>query len=436
MAHNPDRYSRVAIILHWAIAAAIVFQIVLGWRMGGENSASTYAVFQLHKSIGITILLLSVLRLVWRLTHRAPPPPAEMPKYERIASAITHIAFYMIMIGLPISGWVLVSAAKIDIPTLLYSTIPWPHIGFIADMQPEMKSAWEVWAANAHSALAWLTYILLAVHIGAVIKHQWLDKQALLARMTGSGQAGLKEPRLWGALAIIVLIGISATLYALPAGKAAAPVADATQEIDEQSAGVRETASTETPEVAATEQATTEEEAEPEAEAKMPLSQWSVNKSSAALTFATSWSGEAINGRFGDWDADVKFSPDDLPNSRIRVTISTHSVSTGDAQRDSTLPGTDFFDTSAHPNAVFTANRIRKTGDNRYVASGTMSLRGVSAPMSVNFRLNIDGDNATVSGNANLDRTTFGVGQGMYADTGSIPAMVRVNFNFTAKRNP
>ncbi|WP_297804317.1 cytochrome b, partial [uncultured Brevundimonas sp.] len=209
MAQNPDRYSRVAIILHWAIAATIVFQIVLGWRMGGENSASTYAVIQLPKSIGITILLHSLLRLDSRLTHRAPPPPAEMPKYERIASAITHIAFYMIMIGLPISGWVLVSAAKIDIPTLLYSTIPWPHIGFIADMQPEMKSAWEAWAANAHSALAWLTYILLALHIGAVIKHQWLDKQALLARMTGSGQAGLKEPRLWGALAIIVLIGIS-----------------------------------------------------------------------------------------------------------------------------------------------------------------------------------------------------------------------------------
>lgn len=426
------RYSRVAIVLHWIIAAAIIFQIVLGWRMGGNSGASTYAVFQLHKSIGITILLLSLARLAWRLVHRAPPHPADMPKAEKLASNAVHIAFYLIMIGLPITGWILVSAARINIPTLLYSTIPWPHVPFISSLEPEAKAVWEQFAATGHTALAWLTYGLVALHIGAVIKHQWLDKQALMSRMAGSGRAGLGEPRLWAALVALCLVGASATLYARPAANKAAPAEQvedleavvATEDVTPQADGMSEDAAEQT-----------EEETEAVEEvAKQPLSKWAVASSSANLGFTTSWSGEAINGRFGDWDADILFSPDDLANSRIKVTINTRSASTGDAQRDSSLPGTDFFDASSHPSAVFTANRIRKTGEERYVADGSLSLRGVSAPVSLPFRLKIDGDTARATGSANLDRTVFGVGQGMYGDTESIPAAVRVNFSFTATR--
>ena len=429
MVQNPTRYSRVAIILHWAIAAAIVFQIVLGLRMGGESSASTYAVFQLHKSIGITILVLSLLRLGWRLTHRAPPHADDMPTFERIASHLTHIGFYVIMIGLPVTGWILVSAAKINIPTLLYSTIPWPHIGLVAGLDPEMKEVWEKWAANGHTALSWLTYVLLALHIGAVIKHQWFDKQPLLARMTGKGSSGLKEPRLWIALGAMAAVGLSATLYTQPKPapqKTEVTVAiEPTDEYTTEQAIAVEVAETEVVE----ETAAAEEE-------KMPLSQWTVDRSSAELGFSTSWSGEAVRGSFNDWSADIRFSPDDLANSRIKVTINTRSASTGDAQRDSTLPGTEFFDTSAHPQAEFTASRIRKAGADRYVASGTLSLKGVSAPITLPFRLTIDGDTATARGTASLDRTTFGVGQGMYADISSIPAMVNVEFRFKATRQP
>ena len=76
------RYSAVAIVLHWLIAAAIVFQVIIAWRMGGGRTPEGFALIQLHKSIGITVLLLSLVRLAWRLTHRPPPLPASMATWE------------------------------------------------------------------------------------------------------------------------------------------------------------------------------------------------------------------------------------------------------------------------------------------------------------------------------------------------------------------
>ena len=75
MAHSRDRYSTVAIILHWSIAAALIFQVLIAWRMHDLKTPLGFALTQLHKSIGITILLLSLGRLAWRLTHRPPPEP-------------------------------------------------------------------------------------------------------------------------------------------------------------------------------------------------------------------------------------------------------------------------------------------------------------------------------------------------------------------------
>src|SRR5262245_6164576 len=101
MTHTPDdaaqaRYSLVAILLHWTIAAAILMQFILATRMHGRTPEA-FALFQLHKSIGITILTLSLVRLAWRLTHRPPPEPP-LATWERTLSRIVHFGFYVIMI--------------------------------------------------------------------------------------------------------------------------------------------------------------------------------------------------------------------------------------------------------------------------------------------------------------------------------------------------
>jgi polyisoprenoid-binding protein YceI len=154
----------------------------------------------------------------------------------------------------------------------------------------------------------------------------------------------------------------------------------------------------------------------------------------SSLNFTTAWSGEAIQGRFGRWTADIVFAPDDLEHSKVTVSIDMASADTGDAQRDQTLPAADWFDTATHPKAVFTADRFESTGEGRYVAKGKLSLRGVSRPLSLPFRLTIDGDRASVRGVTSLDRTAFGVGQGEWTSTDQIPAKVTVRVDLKARR--
>jgi polyisoprenoid-binding protein YceI len=150
------------------------------------------------------------------------------------------------------------------------------------------------------------------------------------------------------------------------------------------------------------------------------------------LTFTTSWSGDAVQGRFDSWKADILFGPEALDKSKVTVTIDMTSARTGDPQRDASLPAGDWFDAATHPKAVFTATRFEKTGADRYVAHGTLNLRGVTKPVDLPFKLTITGDKARVSGDTSLDRTVFGVGQGEFTATDQVPAKVAVHVQLTA----
>ncbi len=183
MARSLTRYSIVAIVLHWLIALLIFANIGLAWTFQNIPKGLTeYNLIQLHKSFGITVLLLSVLRLAWRLVN-PPPPEPPMPRWQLIASQVVHWGFYVIMIGMPLSGWVMVSASPLNLPTLLYKTIPWPHLGFIHDLPVGAKKVWGHWGEAAHGLLAKLAYALIVLHIGGALKHQFLDRDNLIARM-------------------------------------------------------------------------------------------------------------------------------------------------------------------------------------------------------------------------------------------------------------
>lgn len=421
------RYTTVAIVIHWLIAAAIIFQIILGWRMGDgpKGSPTAFALFQLHKSIGITILLLSLLRLAWRLVNPAPLAPDDQPRWERVAAKVVHVGFYVILIGLPLTGWIVVSASRITIPTLLYGLVPWPHIPGLPELAAGPKHAWSEAGKFAHEALVKVTYLLLALHLGAVAKHQILDRDEVLARMAPGARPGWKEPRLWLAAAGLAAMVALGYLYTPTVKVRAAPAAPA-----------EEPAPTETP---AAPTAASAEAAPPVARVAPPVPAlkapvaWTVQKG-ATLGFSATWSENTIEGQFTRWTADILFSPDALDRSKLTVSIDMASAKTGDDQRDQSLPGDDFFAVASHPRATFTATRFRKTGEGRFVADGTLDLRGVKKPVSLPFSLKIVGDTATARGVTTLDRTAFGVGQGEWASTDEIGAKVKVSFSLTAKR--
>ena len=415
------RYSTMAIVLHWAIAAAIVLQIVLSSRMGGPHTPTSFAVTQLHKSIGITILLLSLVRLGWRLAHPPAPLPTTMARWERELSRVVHVGFYLIMIGMPLTGWITVSATRVELPTLLYGTVPWPNLPF-HDLAPAARKTWHTIGETGHGLIAKVIYVLLALHVAGALKHQLFSRdEPVLARMAPGAVAGRWfEPRLL-IIALAALGVIAFGEFYTPPGPAMAA----------QPAAAAPPAPTPPPVQA---QATI-----PLAVAAAPAPapsgpvKWTVLPGST-LGFTSAWSGQPVQGRFDRWKADISFSPDALDRSKVSVSIDLASVNTGDKQRDATLPSGDWFDTATHPKAVFTASRFETTGADRYVAHGTLSLKGVSKPQDLAFRLKITGDQATVTGSASLDRTAFGVGQGEFEATDQIPGKVAVQVALKARR--
>ena len=173
-----SHYSKVAIALHWAIAVLILSLIAVGFLMTQDWLPHRFTVFQWHKSFGIVVLLLSFLRLVWRLTHKPPALPAGMKSWEIWAAKLTHIGFYVLMIGVPLLGWAMVSASPLPIENKLFFLIPLPDLPGVTaskDATERLK--------DFHELGAKLILVLFVLHVGAALKHHFIAKDGILARM-------------------------------------------------------------------------------------------------------------------------------------------------------------------------------------------------------------------------------------------------------------
>lgn len=173
-----QRYGTVAMILHWLIAAAIIGMLIVGKYMHemDDNDAGKFALYQLHKSVGITIFALTVLRIVWRLMHPVPPLPASMPMWERWAAHGSHFLLYALMLGLPLSGWLHVSTDRLGVPTLWFGLFEVPHFPVVSDRLTE-------WMEELHELLGNAMILLLIIHVGAALKHHFWDRDNVLKRM-------------------------------------------------------------------------------------------------------------------------------------------------------------------------------------------------------------------------------------------------------------
>lgn len=181
-----SRYTTVAIILHWMIAVLIIGQVAGGLFMvnlGEGQSALKFELFQWHKSFGITILMLTVFRIVWRLTHRPPALPAGLKSYERALARLTHVGFYILLLAAPLAGWALVSASPFaeSVQTYLFGVVHWPHLPFFSGLENRREVAGQI--AEVHEFLAFGIIGLFALHVAAALKHQFIDRDDTLSRM-------------------------------------------------------------------------------------------------------------------------------------------------------------------------------------------------------------------------------------------------------------
>lgn len=180
-----NQYTQVAIALHWVIALAIVLQLVSGLWMTSAihekaNQSLAFQTYQWHKSLGLCVLMLSLLRLIWRIAHPAPALPAGMKRWQRIAACGTHVLFYIIMIGMPLLGWIMVSSSKFGLPTFIFGLFEWPHLP-LANL-PNKESISQL-STKAHETVAFGLIGLIGLHIGAALQHQFLLRDGLLVRM-------------------------------------------------------------------------------------------------------------------------------------------------------------------------------------------------------------------------------------------------------------
>ena len=184
-ARATPRYTVVAQALHWLLALALTGIVVLGLVMTHVKLAPAlqFKLYQLHKSVGITILILAALRLLWRLTHTPPPPPNGMPMVEKLSAHAAHVVLYALMIGLPLVGWSIVSLSSFNLPTVLYGVLPWPHISALTHLPKPEKMYWEGVAKFVHAYGAYLLIALVALHALAALRHHFVLRDDVLQRM-------------------------------------------------------------------------------------------------------------------------------------------------------------------------------------------------------------------------------------------------------------
>jgi len=413
-----ERYSRGAILLHWIIAAALAVELAIGFGM--PSDASGFALFQFHKSLGITILVLTLVRIGWRLTHKAPPA-VEGGINGFLAKAV-HFGFYVFMLAAPLTGWAVVSTSPIDVPTLLYGVVPWPHLALDAALNHTLE--------EAHELLAFLGIGLFVLHVAGALKHHLLVRDGVMARMSpgSSAKAGL-------VLLGVVLLAGAGTFAMMPPGAEHDREQDRADEGD--AAQVAEADLAPTDDALADDLAAEEEEAaaelgvEPDETAGPPPA-WTI-RPGGSLRFAADNAGTTLNGTFRRWSGSIAMDPENPAGANIRIEIDLASASLGDATQDTMLAGGDFFGVSANPTAIFRSTDVSKTGTNSYRANGTLSLKGASRAQAITFTLSGSGTTRSVSGSGTVDRTAFGVGTGENA-AGLAPS-VRVDFTFDAARN-
>jgi cytochrome b561 len=180
-----SRYDRVAIALHWLIALGVLAQIALGWWMIEipKHPVGVRAYwFNLHKSIGLTLAALILLRVAWRITHRPPPLPASVPRWQVSAARFSHSLLYVCMVAMPVAGYL---GSTFSGYPIRYFGLTVPGWGWKDDALKEFFSV-------LHYSTAWCFMVLIGLHVAAAMKHWLIDRDRVFARMLPGPRPGVE----------------------------------------------------------------------------------------------------------------------------------------------------------------------------------------------------------------------------------------------------
>lgn len=372
------------------------------------NQAKAVVVFQLHKSLGLSILLLSIIRLMWRWRHPPPALPSSMPAWEMRIARATHWVFYALMIAVPLSGWLYVSTqwrgdSPLNIPTLWFGTFEVPHLFGLNLLADELRAAYASLALESHELLAWSMAALLILHVAAALKHHFIHHDDVLVQMAPllNRQPAAKEDRrrsnILRAGLVLILIAVTALIWAVLQGPAIKQSSSTTQSMGSSSAS----------------------------------SNWKVVPENSTVRFSGVHAGLAFNGHFRRWQADINFNADDLEHSQIHGNFETASITDGIALHDETLLQEEWFDVEHYPLANYRSTRISKVRGGNYIIEGLLTIKEQTLEVP-SLSLILENEQMSINGSVEIDRTLANLGMESDPDAEYVSRNIRVDINIQA----
>ena len=349
-------YTGVAKFLHWLIALLVISLAGLGLTMtrGGFGLEAKLKLYQVHKSLGLTVLALMVVRILWRLRHAPPALPDTITPFERLAARWTHVLLYALLLVIPVSGWLLVSGSVIAVPTRYFWLFAVPHFEPLASLSLEARRGWAPLLKEVHFVMALILLALVGLHAAAALRHHFALKDDVLTRMLPARRRRHDVVAALIAAGLIMLLAPDATAQEAPA--------------------------------------------------------WKVDAAKSSLAFEVDAGGQRFPGAFAAFTIDVRFDPAAPEKTRIKAVIKTASLKTGTDEIDSAIAGKDWLDAKQFPDAVFVADSAERTGEGSYRLKGTLTIKGRSKPVDVAFKLGLTGARGRIDGEATVNRLDFAIG--------------------------
>ncbi|MFW8593279.1 cytochrome b/b6 domain-containing protein [Cribrihabitans neustonicus] len=407
--NTPSSYGSVAKGFHWLTALLIFTVFPLGYfakelaveiqSPGFDGSEAVIEratfLFSLHKTLGIAVFFTALLRILWALSQPKPSLLHPDRKAEALAAETVHWLLYGSLVMVPLTGWTYHAA------TTGFAPIWWPF-GQGLPFVPLSKALAHA-AATLHGLLVWILAAALALHIAGALKHHVIDRDATLRRML-PGRAALPQPpaQRHSLAPLAVALAVWGAVLAGGAGFGLFATTQAT--------------GTAAPVVASDQRASQD-------------ANWRVEQGRLGLEVIQM--GSAVTGSFEEWTARIRFDEPAAPGPAgdVAVSVAIPSLELGSVTAQAM--GADYFDAANHPAAAFEADIVKL--EEGYQAEGTLTLKGVTVPVTLPFTLDLDGDSARMQGAMELNRLDFGIGAGL-PDESSLAFAVTVTVELHATR--
>lgn len=400
-ASGPRGYHPVTKVFHWLTALLILTVAPLGAmavRLPYETNAELAfkaQVFSLHKTLGVVLFIVALLRILWALGQPKPGPLHPERQAETFLAAMVHWLLYISLVAVPLTGWIHHAATEGFAPILLPISQDLPFVPNDAGIAALFGGLHWVWSKVLMAAVL--------LHIAGALKHQIIDRDATLRRMWfGKAEAPAVAAHAGGWTAPLVALAIY--LLATAAGAVGGLYAphEARPGVDLAGLALEDV-----------------------------RSDWVVETGEIGITITQF--GRQVSGGFADFTAAIAFDPEaEGVLGTVDATIAISSLTLGTATNDAL--GSAFFDAATFPRAQFTAELRAGSGDGPgYLASGTLTIRDITLPLEMPFDLELTGDRAEMTAMLTLDRRDFGIGAHM-PDESNLGFAVDVSIRLSALR--